>query len=88
MPGPRGRPQGAARDRPRATRTTEGAIRIAQEGKRKEAQRKGRLANPRTLAFARFEIVFTTLPAADFTGAEGPEGYRLRWQVDLVFNCF
>ena len=33
-------------------------------------------------------IVFTTLPAKDFPGAEVLQWYRLRWQVELVFKRF
>ena len=71
-----------------ATRKTEEAIRIVQEGIRKEARRKERQVKPQTLEFARFVIVFTTCPAADFSGAEVLEWYRLRWQVELVFKRF
>ena len=71
-----------------AIRKTEEAIRIAQECIRKESRRKGRRVKPQTLEFARYVIVFTTFPAADFTGAEVLEWYRLRWQVALVFKRF
>ena len=82
---PQGRP---VRGRVCAIRKTEEAIRIAQEGIRKEARRKGRQVRPQTLEFARYVIVFTTFPAADFSGAEVLEWYRLRWQVELVFKRF
>ena len=71
-----------------AIRKTEEAIRIAQEGIRKEAARKGRQVQPQTLEFVRYVIVFTTFPAADFTGSEVLDWYRLRWQVELVFKRF
>ena len=71
-----------------AIRKTEEAIRIAQEGIRKEARRKGRQVLPQTLEFARYVIVFTTFPAADFSSSEVLEWYRLRWQVELVFKRF
>ncbi len=71
-----------------AIRKTEEAIRIAQEGIRKEARRKGRQVRPQTLEFARYVIVFTTFPAADFSAAEVLEWYRLRWQVELVLKRF
>ena len=70
----------------RATRTTEEAIWIAQEGRRKAAKHKGRQLRPQTVDFARHEIVFTTLLASDFTGADMLEWYRLRWRVELVFK--
>ena len=71
-----------------AVRKTEEAIRIAQEGLRKQARKKGRRLKPQTLEFARFVIVFTTLPAEDFPGAEVLQWYRLRWQIELVFKRF
>ncbi len=71
-----------------AIRKTEEAILIAQQGIRKEAARKGRQVQPQTLEFAKYVIVFTTFPAAEFRGAEVLEWYRLRWQVELVFKRF
>ena len=67
---------------------TEEAIRIAQEGIRKEASRKGWQVQPQTLEFARYVIVFTTFSEAEFTGSEVLEWYRIRWQVELVFKRF
>ena len=52
-----------------AIRKTEEAVRIAQEGIRKQARKKGRQVRPETLEFARYVIVFTTLPAEEFPGA-------------------
>ena len=71
-----------------AIRKTEESIRIAQEGIRKEAARKGRQVQPQTLEFAKYVIVFTTFPAAEFPAADVLEWYRLRWQVELVFKRF
>ena len=47
-------------------------MRIAQEGSRKKAARKGRQLQP--LEFAKYMIVFTTFPPAEVL-----ERYRLRW---------
>ena len=71
-----------------AIRKTEEAIRLAPDGIRKDAARKGRQVHPRTLEFACYVIVFTTFPDAGFPGAEVQEWYRLRWQVELVFKRF
>ena len=71
-----------------AIRKTEEAIRIAQEGIRKQARKKGRPVQPQALEFARFVIMFTTLPAEDCPGAELLVRYHLRWQVGLVFERF
>ena len=82
-------PQGLrVRGRVCAIRKTEEAILIAQQGIRKEAARKGRQVQPQTLEFAKYVIVFTKFPAAEFPGAEVLEWYRLRWQVELVFKRF
>lgn len=82
-------PQGpAVAGRVCAIRKTEEAIRIAQDGIRRDAKRKGRQVQPQTLEFAPYVIVFTTFPAAEFSGSEVLEWYRLRWQVELVFKRF
>ncbi len=79
---------GAVAGRVCALRKTEEAIRIAQEGLRKEASRKGTQFQPQTLEFAKYVIVFTTFPVADFTDADVLEWYRTCWQVELVFKRF
>jgi len=71
-----------------AIRKTQEAIRIAHRKLRSEATRRGKQTKPRTLEFARYVIVFTTFPEADFTDAEVLEWYRTRWQVELVFKRF
>ena len=71
-----------------AVRKTQEAIRIAHRKLRKEAARRGKHTLPRTLACARYVVVFTTFPEADFTAAEVLEWYRTRWQVELVFKRF
>ena len=67
---------------------TQEAIGLAQRKLRKEAARKGKQVQPRTLEFARCVIVFTTLPEAAFAAAQVLEWYRTRWQVELVFKRF
>ena len=71
-----------------AIRKTQEAIRIAHRKLRKEATRRGKRPQARTLKFARYVIVFTTFPEASFTAAEVLEWYRTRWQVELVFKRF
>jgi DDE family transposase len=39
-----------------------------------------------TLEYANYVLVFTTLPAAEFSTAEVLRWYRLRWQVELAFK--
>ena len=71
-----------------ALRKTDEAIRIAQEGLRQRAARKGKRLKPHDLEFAKYVIVFTTFPAADFSDSDVLEWYRIRWQVELVFKRF
>ena len=71
-----------------ALRKSAAAIKLAHRKVRKEATRKGKQAQPDTLRFAEYVIVFTTFPAATFSAAEILEWYRLRWQVELVFKRF
>ena len=71
-----------------AIRKTQEAIKIAHARLRKEAARKGKQVQARTLTFAKYVIVFTTWPETDFTAAEVLEWYRTRWQVELVFKRF
>ena len=40
------------------------------------------------MEFAKYVIVFTTFPTAEFTDADVLEWYRTRWQVELVFKRF
>ncbi len=71
-----------------ALRKTREAIRIAHKSLRKEASKKGTQLQPQTLEFAKYVIVFTTFPAAEFTDADVLEWYRTHWQVELIFKRF
>ena len=64
------------------------AIKIAHRRLRKEAKGRGKTLKPQTLEFARYVIVFTTFPQADFTPEAVLDWVRLRWQVELVFKRF
>ena len=81
-------PSRAVAGRVCAVRKSAAAIRLAQRKIRQEATRKGKQAQPATLRFAAYVIVFTTFPAATFSAAEVLEWYRTRWQVELVFKRF
>ena len=83
--GPRGVPVAG---RVCALRKTEEAIEIAHRSLHRKASKKGKKLQPRTLEFARYVILFTSFPAADFPAAEVLEWYRVRWQVELVFKRF
>jgi len=52
----------------------------------RKAQQGGPTPKQQTLDYADFVMVFTTLPAAQFSLAEVLNWYRLRWQVELVFK--
>ena len=69
-------------------RKTQEAMRIAHTSLRRQASKKGTQLQLRTLEFAKYVIVFTTFPVAEFTAAEILEWYRTCWQVALVFKRF
>ena len=71
-----------------ALRKSEAAARLAQEKARQIANRKGKKLRPQTLEYAKYVILFTTFPQADFPAEDVLEWYRLRWQVELVFKRF
>jgi hypothetical protein len=69
------------------------AIRKSEEATQRErrkilrrSQQGGPQPKPETLEYAAYIMVFTTLPAAEFSTAEVLRWYRLRWQVELVFK--
>ena len=86
--GDTGQPSRMVAGRVCAVRKSAAAVRVAQRKIRQEATRKGKQAQPATLRFAAYVIVFTTFPAATFSAAEILEWYRIRWQVELVFKRF
>lgn len=61
------------------------AIARAQRRIRRKSQG-GPQPKPETLVFAGYIMVFTTLPAAEFSTAEVLEWYRGRWQIELAFK--
>ena len=71
-----------------AIRKTQQASRIAHRKLRKEAARKGKQVQLRTVEFARYVIVFTTFPEPVFAASEVLQWYRTRWQIELVFKRF
>jgi hypothetical protein len=52
----------------------------------RKAQQGGPETRPETLQYARYVMVFTTLPATEFSTADVLEWYRVRWQIELVFK--
>ena len=78
----------AARGRACAIRKTQEAIRIAHKSLRRQATRRHKQLQPKTLEYAKYVIVFTTYPATEFSATDILEWYRTRWQVELVFKRF
>ena len=69
-----------------AIRKTEQATERERRRILRKAQQGGPQPKPATLTYAAYILVFTTLPAAEFSTAEVLQWYRLRWQVELVFK--
>jgi hypothetical protein len=71
-----------------AVRKTRTAIEQAQRKIKTKAKEESRQVNPETLEYAKFVVVFSTFPEAEFSAREVLEWYRLRWQIELVFKRF
>jgi hypothetical protein len=53
---------------------------------RRQAKRRGRELDPRSLIAADYMILLTTLDPQEFSAAKVAACYRLRWQVELAFK--
>lgn len=71
-----------------AIRKSEEAIRQAQEKLRIKASKQSVHPRPETSLLAQYVIIFTTFPNHTFSPEKILEGYRFRWQVELVFKRF
>ena len=69
-----------------ALRKSEIATAQAERRVARKAQKNGKLTRPLTLEFARYVLLFTTVPASDFSATEVLEVYRSRWQIELAFK--
>ena len=67
-------------------RKSETAIVLAQKKLRQAASKRQKVIKPATLEFAKYIILFTTLPEAEFSTEAILEWYRLRWQIELIFK--
>ena len=67
-----------------------GLIVAAQERQRihREASRKGRKADPKTLLAAGFFLLLTSVSRQDMAAHKALELYRLRWQIEMTFKRF
>jgi hypothetical protein len=52
----------------------------------KEAKKRGKTPDPRSLEAARYILLLTSLPADTFPAGEVLGLYRLRWQIELAFK--
>lgn len=71
-----------------ALRKSEEAIRKAQKKLNLKANKNGTKLKPETLEFAKYIILFTTFPDDKFSAETVLEGYRFRWQIELIFKRF
>lgn len=71
-----------------AIRKSAEATRKAQKKLREAAAKEGRKLQPETLLFARYIILFTTFPKSEFSAEMVLDGYRFRWQIELIFKRF
>ena len=67
-------------------RKTPGATEAARNKLRREASRKQKVLDPRSLVAAEFIILATSLPAEGYPAEEVLAVYRLRWQIELAFK--
>ena len=55
---------------------------------RKDAQKRGKQPDPRSLEAAKYILLLTSLPVAVFPPADILALYRFRWQIELAFKRF
>lgn len=69
-------------------RKREQAIERSLKKLRRVASKEQRVLQEQTLEYAKYVIVFTTLPKGSFSAKDILEWYRVRWQIELVFKRF
>ena len=67
-------------------RKSKTAIELALKKLKREASKRQSELQPTTIEFAKYIILFTTLPRTEFSTNEVLEWYRFRWQIELVFK--
>jgi hypothetical protein len=67
-------------------RKSQAAIDMALKKLKRNASRDRVTLKPATFEFAKYIILFTTLPITQFSTSDVLEWYRFRWQVELVFK--
>lgn len=79
-------PQGRFQVRLVAGRLPQEAADRARQRARTAAQKKGRIVSADTLYACGFTLLLTNLPVAEWSAAQVPDLYRLRWQVEVLFH--
>lgn len=69
-----------------ALKKTPGAAAKAKTEILRESSKKQRKTSDRTLEFAEYILIFTTLPCEQYSCAFILQTYRLRWQIELLFK--
>jgi hypothetical protein len=69
-----------------AVRKTEAALEAERKKVQKQAARKGRKADPRSLIAAEFVLLLTSVPRQELSAQKALELYRLRWQIEMAFK--
>jgi len=79
-------PQGPLAGRVCAIRKNQAAAERARKQVLRQAQKQGVRPRAETLEAAGYTFVFTTLPRSALSAEGALEGYRGRWQIELVFK--
>lgn len=69
-------------------RKSEAEADAARKKLRKEATKRGKTLDPRSLEAAGYILLLTSLPADEFRTSDVLDLYRLRWQIELAFKRF
>ena len=64
------------------------AIALAKKKLLRKASKNGFQLQPETLLYAGYVMVLSTFDEKKFTARQVLDGYRIRWQVELVFKRF
>jgi hypothetical protein len=67
-------------------RKSEAAIAQSVRKLKRKARKDGTNLKEETIEYAKYVIIFTTLPIKEFSASSVLEWYRLRWQIELVFK--
>lgn len=69
-------------------RKTKKQARKAQQELIKDANKRGRKPDPKSIEAAKFVLLLTSLPADQFSPTTVAKLYRLRWQIELAFKRY